>query len=304
MRRALRQWCKRRVEGLWGLLPYRFDYKAKFEYLTRHIDIGALKPATGALRELQLSLLDFANEFFDAIKDLNIKPFMCGGNVIGAVRHKGFIPWDDDLDFLLIRAEYEKLASFCRENFPVIVPEGRRSGNKKRGEAVYNAFLDRSLRARPGEWILSVTPGHIQITRGTSHSDRKSIDFFSLDCFADGYPFEEHRAYLKKLHRKEMAIDYLPDIVRFYEEEKRRFSRAVKESENLYYGIDNFACYRPFYDHWIPRDIIFPLQKMKFENSEFWAPADAAAYAEYEAPGFMNFPADTGYSHHLGKVCE
>lgn len=58
------------------------------------------------IRERQLFLLDAVVEFCDAN---NLCYFLCGGTLIGAVRHKGYIPWDDDIDLMMPREDYERL---------------------------------------------------------------------------------------------------------------------------------------------------------------------------------------------------
>lgn len=75
-----------------------------------------MKKATGELREFQMGLLNFTNKLISDFEFLNIKPFLCGGNLIGALRHKGYIPWDDDIDFCLMRDDYEKVISYFQEN--------------------------------------------------------------------------------------------------------------------------------------------------------------------------------------------
>ena len=60
------------------------------------------------LRELQLLQLEIAKEFKRICEENNISYFMDGGTLLGAIRHKGFIPWDDDMDFGMTLDNYIK----------------------------------------------------------------------------------------------------------------------------------------------------------------------------------------------------
>ena len=56
--------------------------------------------------------LDFAN----ICKDLNLTHWLAFGTLLGAVRHNGFIPWDDDFDVFIPRKDYEKLLNYFEKN--------------------------------------------------------------------------------------------------------------------------------------------------------------------------------------------
>lgn len=74
----------------------------------------------GDLRKLQLAELDILKQFIAVCEKLNMPYYLMGGTLLGAVRHKGFIPWDDDIDVSLSRPDYER---FLKEAGPLL-PEG------------------------------------------------------------------------------------------------------------------------------------------------------------------------------------
>ena len=67
------------------------------------------------LREIQEAELAIMTEFDKAARKYNLKYTLCAGTLIGAVRHKGFIPWDDDMDIMMPRPDYEKLIRLNRK---------------------------------------------------------------------------------------------------------------------------------------------------------------------------------------------
>lgn len=70
------------------------------------------------MTELQKKILEIMKAFDSVCRSHNLHYYMLGGTMLGAVRHKGFIPWDDDADFGLPRREYEQLLQLPEECFP------------------------------------------------------------------------------------------------------------------------------------------------------------------------------------------
>lgn len=74
--------------------------------------------ATYDIRPLQLRILQILLAVDKICKEHNLRYYIMAGTMLGAVRHKGFIPWDDDLDIGMPREDYDSLMSHSKEWLP------------------------------------------------------------------------------------------------------------------------------------------------------------------------------------------
>lgn len=72
----------------------------------------------GKLPILKQLEIEMVSEIDRICRKYGIKYFLAGGSLLGAIRHKGFIPWDDDLDVAMLREDYEKFFQVCPKELP------------------------------------------------------------------------------------------------------------------------------------------------------------------------------------------
>ena len=74
-----------------------------------------------SLEDAKRMQTEMLKSFHDFCIENDIKYFLAYGSLLGAIRHKGYIPWDDDVDIMIPYSEFEKLSKvYCSDRYPVI----------------------------------------------------------------------------------------------------------------------------------------------------------------------------------------
>ena len=74
-------------------------------------------PVPSSMKKAWAIQLDLLVKLFEVCKKHNLRIWACGGSMLGAVRHKGFIPWDDDTDVFMPREDHDKLLKLADKEF-------------------------------------------------------------------------------------------------------------------------------------------------------------------------------------------
>src|SRR3954468_16666800 len=81
-------------------------------------DLSIYNPEGSELRRAQLKMLEILDIFDKICRKHNIKYWLACGTLLGARRHGGFIPWDDDLDVVVLQSDYNKIISVLKAELP------------------------------------------------------------------------------------------------------------------------------------------------------------------------------------------
>lgn len=273
------------------------ELERQIEYFKTHVDIKDMKPARGDLRYKQLKCVQVSADFLREIDELNLHPFLYAGNLIGYVRHKGFIPWDDDIDFGLIREEYDRLKDFCISH---MYRADEWEGVKKvtRDEKEFSSFR--------ASYYMYEWHDHFNIVKVLEDGYIVGMDFFPFDYYADQYSMEELSTLSLELKEEMCSMESEEEKICLIERARNENAKnIVKESNQVYFSIDNLVINRKFYrNQFIPRDVLFPLKRVLWEGEEFWVPSDAEEFITYLDDHPWDFPQDVGIPSHYREIIE
>ena len=68
------------------------------------------------IEQIHKATLGIVEKLIEICDKINVNYYVAYGSLIGVVRHKGFIPWDDDFDVVMLRDDYEKFCDYCIKN--------------------------------------------------------------------------------------------------------------------------------------------------------------------------------------------
>jgi len=243
------------------------------------------------LRKLQLLELKILLELKRICEKHHIRYFLIGGTLLGAVRHQGFIPWDDDIDVGMMRSEYIKFLTLCNEELSQ--------------EYFLQTFeSDETFANSYSKLRLTNTEYPEAGTKNLLHCKGIFIDIFPFDNMPNN-------KFSREIHRsKLMALSYVclikyGYIIKFSTlKEKILYlglqclskifdkTQVVKMTDNLFQKYNNksasFYINGSFYCY--PSEIFENFSELKFESIKFPVPAGYTKYLECAYGDYMTLP--------------
>lgn len=257
-------------------------------------------------RKVQLDILSYVDSF---CTKMGLKYYLGDGTLIGAVRHHGYIPWDDDIDIRMPRPDYNKLISIFNKK----EKEGRYKLIAPESDLAQNSFVKivdlRTIKIEP---YLNYKNGYLGV----------DIDVFPYDgCPSSEQEFEEwaniirsydkaflykkriwYRALLsraKDLCCKRLRAKILPfmSCQKILEEIDKKFQEYPIDKSCYICGVNTVDCFR------VPKEAISDYEIVPFEDRQFRIPIGYDAILTAQYGNYMQLPPiDEQVTHHTNKV--
>ncbi len=243
-------------------------------------------------------MLSIAVHFDDLCRQHNLSYVICGGSLLGAVRHEGFIPWDDDFDVLMPRRDFNKFISIWEDSETLSTIKVGDDGYYKVGTPlkVFNKFTR----------VSEIN----ELENGMPEFNEYGIflDVFPADFYPDTIFWKIINRYFGKLivtkemsrfpMRKKSLIQrfiykstfLLPKSLIYKLKEKLILSLCNNDFEpselKVGYGLET-----PFNNLWLNIDCVFPAQKkFKINGNFFYGPNKPNEYLEARYGDFTVLP--------------
>lgn len=252
------------------------------------------QPTQEELRKIQLTQLDLIQEVQRICEKCNIHYNMVGGTMLGAIRHHGYIPWDDDADIGFLRKEYEKFRKACKTELNAEKyyfqdcrdTEGYRWGYGK-------------LRRKDTEFI-RLNQEFMPYGQGIA------IDLMPFDNVPDSETARKIHAFICFLYRKALwsavgrkteknifikglyKLLYLIPEKRLIESYQRWINRCGKLGRTNQVRILTFPTPKGIYGY--DRKWYTDLRLYEFENSRFPGARDFDGYLKVKYRNYMDVP--------------
>lgn len=253
-----------------------------YQYKKDKIDITKVPPAQGLLRDIQLANLALLKELAYVCEKNNFKYILDAGTLLGAVRHSRFIPWDDDIDILMFREDYEKIVSAFK--------------NTTRNSDIYAEYhRDKDTNS---QYFIKIKHKKCPFL---------GVDIFPLDSYGKHLSLKEQLIATNKICKilKHLKKEIDPNISN--KETKTILTKTMKEkillssaNENgdFVYGVD-FA--HKLKNWFLDRDIVLPLRKIRFEDSEYTTVNKPKEFLKNIYGDYMKYPKKMKILHYSYK---
>ncbi len=235
------------------------------------------------LRQAQLIMLDMLVEFDAICKKHNLKYWLDSGTLLGAVRHQGFIPWDDDIDLSMPIEDYNKFieigASELSEN--IFFQTKETDPNFK-----FDYIKLRSNRA-------SIVEFHEE-SREVGYHQGVFVDIFPMLTLPNS---EFHKKFYHGIFESIRSVSAISLHTPNGEDYPEIREKLVKALSLMHQGWDKkdlkviYGGEMPDVAVWFDIEEMFPLSKIEFEGLEFYAPKNPQHYlSSIYSFDFMELP--------------